>query len=166
MRYNEAARFATYVEKLFAAVGRERCHVVLFDDLETDPAGEYRRLMDFCGLEPALGTDFAPRRISRAVRHVWLQRLLKRPPTVIRNYLAGEQFLVRVRDLDDDADNKTAKAVLSLRKRLLRWNRVPAKAEPMPAWLADEIRAYYGEEIETLGRLIDRERPNFSGLEV
>jgi len=157
LRYNEAGRFATYLEQLFAAVGRERCHIVLFDDLQADPAGEYRRLMDFCSLESVIGTDFAPRRISRGVRHVWLQRLLKRPPTVIRNYLAGEQFMVRVRDLDEDSESKSAKAVLSLRKRLLRWNRVPAKAEAMPAWLADEIRAYYAEEVAALGRLIDRD---------
>lgn len=157
LRYNEAGRFATYVERLFATVGRDRCHVVLFDDLVAEPAGEYRRLMEFCGLDPVLGTDFAPRRISRGVRHVWLQRLLKRPPVAIRNYLAGEQFLVRVRDLDDEGQDKTAKAVLSLRKRLLRWNRVPAKAEAMPGWLADEIRDYYAQEVEALGRLIDRD---------
>jgi hypothetical protein len=157
LRYNEAGRFATYIEQLFAVVGRERCHIVLFDDLEADPAGEYRRLMDFCGLEPVVGTDFAPRRASKGVRHIWLQRLLKRPPTFIRNYLAGEHFMVRVRDLDDEGESKKAKTVLSLRKRLLRWNRGPAKPDPMPNWLADEIRSYYRDEVEGLGRLIGRD---------
>src|SRR6478609_9950047 len=67
LRYDEAGRFASYLERLFAVVGRKRCHIVLFDELELNPAGEYRRLMAFCGLEPVIGTDFSPRRASRDV---------------------------------------------------------------------------------------------------
>jgi len=157
LRYDEAGRFAEYVERLFAVVGRERCHVILFDELETDPAGEYRRFMNFCGLEPVVGTDFAPRRASAGVRHIWLQRILKRPPQVVRHYLAGEQFMVRVRDLEEQTQSKSTKKVLSLRKRLLRWNRVRAKADAIPAEMAAELRSHFAEEVERLGRLLDRD---------
>lgn len=157
LRYDEAGRFAEYVERLFAVVGRERCHVVLFDELQADPAGEYRRFMNFCGLEPVVGTDFAPRRASAGVKHIWLQRILKRPPHAVRDYLAGEQFMVRVRDLEEQTKSKSTKKVLSLRKRLLRWNRVRAKTRPLPESLADELRAHFREEVEALGRLLDRD---------
>ncbi|MCL6684171.1 sulfotransferase family protein [Sphingomonas alba] len=161
LRYDEAGRFASYLERLFAVVGRKRCHVVLFDELELNPAGEYRRLMAFCGLEPVIGTDFSPRRASRDVRYVWLQRLLKRPPIAIRNYFAGEQFMQRVRDLDDETQGKPAKAVLSLRKRLLRWNRVPARRQILSDEMREEIRARFEGEILRLQELLDRDLSNW-----
>lgn len=157
LRYNEAGRFAEYVERLFAVVGRERCQVMLFDDLKADPAGAYRRFMDFCELEPVVGTDFAPRRASAGVRHIWLQRILKRPPHAVRDFLAGDHYMVRVRDLEEQTKSKSTKKVLSVRKRLLRWNRIASKPEAIPAELADEIRGHFADEIEKLGRLLDRD---------
>ena len=166
LRYDEAGRFAEYVERLFAAVGRERCHVVLFDDFNADPEGEYRRFMEFCGLEPVIGTDFAPRRASAGVRHIWLQRILKRPPHAVRDYLAGEHFMVRVRDLEEKTTSKSTKKVLSLRKRLLRWNRIAAKPAPVPDRLADELRSHFADEVKKLGRLLDRDLSHWLGSAV
>ena len=51
LRYDEAGKYATYLERLFATVGRDNCHVVLFEDLSKDPFGEYRRLCEFLNLE-------------------------------------------------------------------------------------------------------------------
>ena len=157
IRYDEAVRFAEYVERLYSVVGRERCQVVLFDDFKDDPAGEYRRFMDFCGLEPVVGTDFAPRRASAGVRHIWLQRILKRPPHAVRDYLAGEHFMVRVRDLEEQTKSKSTKKVLSLRRRLLRWNRIRSKPDVVPAEVADELRAHFADEVKKLGRLLGRD---------
>ena len=66
LRYDEAGRFGTYVERLFSVVGKERCLPVIFDDLSKDPEGQYRRVMDFCGLEPVPGMDFTAQRTGRA----------------------------------------------------------------------------------------------------
>ena len=163
LRYDEAGRFAEYVERLFAVVGRDRCHVVLFDDLQADPAGEYERFMSFCGLEPVVGTDFAPRRAGAGVRHIWLQRILKRPPHGVRAYLAGEQYMVRVRDLEEQTKSKSTKKILSLRKRLLRWNRVPPKRQAVSPELQAEIRACFADEVERLQTLIGRDLSGWLG---
>src|SRR4249919_1224269 len=40
-RYDEACCFGAYLERLFAVVGKERCSVVIFDDLAADAAGTY-----------------------------------------------------------------------------------------------------------------------------
>ena len=32
--------------------GRERCHIVLFDDLAADPEATYRGMCAFLGIEP------------------------------------------------------------------------------------------------------------------
>ena len=156
LRYDEAGRYATYLERLFATVGREKCHVVLFDDLSRNPGAEYRSFFEFLELEPQADPDLQPKRSGAEVRIQWLQRLLKRPPTALRDHLAGEMFNSRVRDLDGGGASSSSK-VLSLRKRLLRWNRIPPRASTLSPELQAEIRQTFKEEIDRLGELIGRD---------
>ena len=157
LRYDQAARFGTYLERLFAVVGRERCQVLLLDDLAADPAGQYRSMMDFIGLDALPGIDFTPRRSGKKVRVRWLQRILKRPPNAVREYVAGEKFRQRVCDLDGEAVHKIPGAVLSLRKRLLAWNRVSLPPEPLPLDLQNRICRQFEGEVDHLGTLLGRD---------
>jgi hypothetical protein len=159
LRYDEAARFGTYVERLFEVVGKERCLPMIFDDLRVDPLGQYRKFMDFCGLEPVPGAEITVNRPSRGVRIHWLQRLLKRPPAAVRNYVAADVFLYRTANpgADAPAPRKARGAIMSLRKRLLRWNKVDAPDVPLPLPLQLELRARLKNEIDRLGKLIGRD---------
>lgn len=154
--YDEAARFATYVERLFAAVGRERCLVLLFDDLVADPAAQYSRLIDFAGVEPTPGIDLKPRRASYGVRSLWLQRMLKRPPQAVRHLLASDKLWQRMRDLDSTEEQRPP-GILAVRKRLLAWNRVPANVEPLSPELRAAISRQYAGEVDRLGALLGRD---------
>lgn len=155
--YDEAPRFSTYLQRLYAVVGEHRCQVVLFDDLTADPGREYRRLMDFVGLEPERQVNFQARRASCGVKSLWLQRMLKRPPKAMREYLAGEKFCQRFRDLDSRRDRKLSGAVLKLRKRILKWNRYPEVPAELPPSLQEEIRQRYKGEIQRLSEMLDRD---------
>ena len=157
LRYDEAGRFGTYVERLFSVVGKERCLPVIFDDLSMDPEGQYRRVMDFCGLEPVRGTDFSAQRTGKGVRFHWLQRILKRPPTSLRNYLVTDLHLKRTGDDDEAAGAAARGKIMSVRKRLLRWNRVAQPAERVSPTVQRQVRAQLKQEIDRLGRLIDRD---------
>lgn len=157
LRYDEAARFGTYLERLFAVVGRERCLVLTLDELVADTEAQYRRLMDFAGLEPVPGTDFSPQRSGWAIRSQSLQRLLKRPPRRIREYLAGKHFRARIHDLEKPKKKTSHKAIWSLRRALLRLNRVNARPEPVPLSVQREIADHYREEVEYAGSLLRRD---------
>ena len=159
LRYDEAGRLGTYVERLFKAVGRERCLVVVFDDLAADPKRECARVINFLGLEPIGPLDVPVERAGLAVRYPWLQRLLKRPPTPLRRYFAGKHFRHRL-EKDPRAGNSHnggIETVLSLRKRLLRWNRMRAPRQPLPISVQHQIRAELRDEIDHLGSLIGRD---------
>jgi hypothetical protein len=158
LRYDEAGRYATYVERLFSAVGKERCTVLLFDDLADDPRGQYHRLVEFLDLPPLEGTvNFAPRRASYGVRFHWLQRLLKRPPKPLWKYLSGPFQQKRERKLDGkETESPALDTVFAIRKRLLNWNRVPVRKQPPPLWVQEEIRSLLSDEIERLGTIIGR----------
>src|SRR5262249_47241358 len=54
LRYDEVGRLGHYVEQLFAIVGRDRCHVVVFDDFAGDPEGVHMSVLDFIGVDPVL----------------------------------------------------------------------------------------------------------------
>ena len=158
LRYDEAGRFGTHVERFFEIIGRERCFVSLFDDLAADPEGQYRALCAFVGLQPFAGTNFAARRESRGFRYGWLQRLLKRPPSFARDYLAGKQFAQRERSLDAPSrDDKVSAKIFSVRKRLLRWNRIALPKQPIPVAVQRDIRARLKPEIDRLGTLLGRD---------
>ena len=45
----------------------------------------------------------------------------------------------------------------SLRKRLLKWNRIPDEKRPIPIVVQREIQAQYQEEVDKLGELIGRD---------
>ena len=158
LRYDEAARFGTYVERLFSAVGQERCLVMVFDDLVADPEGQYRKLLDFAGLRHVEPVSLDAERESKSVRWMLLQQLLKRPPRMLLPYLASIRHRGR---FDKEAGRQAKKTSTgnsrSLRKRLLKWNKVPDEKRPVPMHVQQDIRAQYQGEIDKLGDLIGRD---------
>lgn len=158
LRYDEGGKLGTYTERMFDLIGRERCFVSVFDDLVSDSPAHYRRLIDFLGFQPVDGIELKSKREGQSFRYFWLQRLLKRPPKFARGYLAGRHFAQREKTLDGDGrkDSVTDK-VFSIRKRLLRWNKIPAVKMPIPVRVQQEIRAALKDDIAHLGRLLGRD---------
>ena len=156
LRYDEAGRLGTYVERMFEAVGRDRCLVVVFDDLVADSAGEAKRIIDFLGLDPIDFVPLSAERRSRQVRYPWLQRLLKRPPHKLRAYVAGRHYRQRLVGHSDDDGDAIGK-ILSIRKRLLRWNRVEGTKPEVPLAVQQDIAGRLRGEVDKLGALIGRD---------
>ena len=74
--YSKVAQLGAQVEQLFAIAGRERSHVIVFDDLVADPLRVYRGALDFLGVDYDGQTRFESRYESRMYRYRWLQRML------------------------------------------------------------------------------------------
>lgn len=162
LRYDWAGQLGQNVERFLATVGRERCHIILFDDLTADPQSTYRELCKFLGIEPWAGTDFAPQRINKTIRIGWLQRLLKRPPKPIRTALAGEQFHKREKKVGA-RESRSLAAIFRIRKRLLEWNKVPAKRRPLEPQVRDRIIERLRDDVILLSRVIDRDLSHWLG---
>jgi hypothetical protein len=159
LRYDEGARYGTYVERLFNAVGKERCLVMVFDDLVADPAGQHRRLLDFAGLRQVPPPEFRAERGGKDVRFLFLQQLLKRPPRILLPYLASLRHQGRFDKKAGKRAGKTApgSGSKSLRKRLIAWNRLPEEKRPISLAVQREMRDYFKNEVDKLGNLIDRD---------
>lgn len=162
LRYDRAGRLGQDVERFIATVGRERCHIVLFDDLSSDPQGTYRDLCRFLDIKPWPSTDFQPQRVNKTIRIGWLQRLLKRPPKAIRTALAGEHFHKREKRLGS-THSPALDAVFRVRKRLLEWNKVPAKRQPLDPGVRADIIEHLRDDVVLLSRVIDRDLSHWLG---
>jgi hypothetical protein len=160
--YDEAARFGKHVSRFFEVVGRERCHVVLFDDLQADPERVHDDLIAFLGLDPAPMPEEKPHRAARGFKIGWLQRLLKRPP-VARTVLAGQHFRKRVSEAPQREPSWISRKVMDARLALLRWNRAPAPKPQMSRELACEIRETLRDDTLAFSRLIGRDLSHWLG---
>ena len=64
----------------------------------------------------------------------------------------------RERSLDKPTrDDKVSEKIFSLRKRLLRWNRIPLPKQPIPLAVQVDIRDRLKPEIDQLGILLGRD---------
>jgi len=162
LRYDWAGQLGKNVEEFLARVGRERCHIILFDDLTANPQGTYDELCGFLGIEPFEGTDFEPQRINKTIRIGWLQRLLKRPPKAIRTALAGEQFHKREKTVGS-TESPALAAIFRVRKRLLEWNKVPVKRRALDPGVRQQIIDHHRDDVILLSRVIGRDLSHWLG---
>lgn len=161
LRYDEIGRLGKHLERFFAVVGRERCFVVVYDDLVAAPAALYRRLLEFLELPDDGRREFPRHRAGQGYKIAWLQRLLKRPPLAVRGIAAGDKYRQRVKPLDRGSAQGPgpvlSRAVLAGRKRLLRWNQAPAPAIRLDTRLRQELRDTLLDDVIHLSKLIDRD---------
>jgi hypothetical protein len=50
--YREVPRFAEQVQRYFNVFGRDRVHVIIYDDFNADNAGMFRQTLEFLGADP------------------------------------------------------------------------------------------------------------------
>jgi hypothetical protein len=156
LRYDLAGRLGEQVERFFAVVGRDRCHVVVHDDLVASPAQVYADMLAFLGLPHDGRTKFKQKRKAEGYRYGWLQRLLKRPP-VATSVLAGEEFRRRVVDKPRRPPSLPTRKLMEARKALLRWNKAPAQPVRLSRAMQEALRTEFRQDVAHLGRLLDRD---------
>jgi hypothetical protein len=151
LQYAEAGQLGKYVAQLFDLAGRDRCHVIVFDDLREDPSKVYAGVLDFLGVEHDGRRKFLSKQVSKTFRHLWLHRLLYRPsPGFVKLVLAAER---RHR-----AERQTRKPwIKRMRSRLTDWNTVKSRPAPLSPEMRSTIRETLSEDVEKLGKLLDRD---------
>ena len=87
---------------------------------------------------------------------------MKRPPKAIRTALAGEQFHKREKKVGS-SDSPALAAIFRVRARLLAWNKVPAKREPLDAAVRHQIIDRLRDDVILLSKVIDRDLSHWLG---
>jgi len=144
--YRAEGRYAEQLDRWFTAVGRERVHVIVFDDFARNGAAEFERLLNFLEVDPTFRpASFTPRNESHRQR-AWVRRIVDSAPA---DWAAHRALPAVV--------GEQGKAAITYRFRHSRLNRRPAPRPPLAPALRAQLQAEFRSDVERLGELLDRD---------
>lgn len=85
--YSEVPRYAEQLRRYFAIFGREKVHVILFDDFTNDPAATYRETLRFLHVRDDVSLPFEIINPNKRVRSEAVRQFLARPPELPRKII-------------------------------------------------------------------------------
>jgi hypothetical protein len=150
--YRETARYADQVKRYLEVFGRDRVHVIIYDDLAAHPSRVYHETLQFLGVEASYSPgDFKIINGNKSVRSPTLRSIIKEP--LLHSSLATVRpWLPR-------------KLLLGMRNFgsfLWRLNTQFKKRPSLDAELRTQLRAEFAPEIERLSGLLGRDLTHWS----
>jgi hypothetical protein len=141
--YSTVPRYAEQLERYVAAFGRDRVHVIVFDDFAADTSAAYAATLRFIGVrDDVRPARFAVVNASKRTRSEALRHFLARPPElprrIIRRTVPG-----RIRR--------------ALYERTKALNVTRAARAPMPSATHERLRAVFADEVERLSIFLQRD---------
>lgn len=82
--YPRLLRFSEQLERYYEVFGRQRVHVVIYEDFVADRAEVYRGILDFLGVDTAFVPDFPVVFANREERSRLVGRWMERTPLAVR----------------------------------------------------------------------------------
>ncbi len=147
LQYGEMASLGAQLDRLLKQVGRERVHVVVYDDIASDRVKVYRELLAFLGLPDDGRTRLRGRNGHREFRHAWAQALVANPPQWVMSWLEGRQRAGRSRP----------HWVRNIRRRVKHWNTRRVKRAPLTPAMRERLQRELAREVERLNGLLGRD---------
>ncbi len=141
--YRSVPRYAEQVERFFNVFGRERVHVILFDDFRENIHETYARALEFLGVDPAYEANLEVVNPSRQARSKTLQRLFVDPPEWIRSLARPV--------LDNPRLRQQARRIAH------RLNTREAIRPASSAGIRAELTEHFRPEVERLSDLLQRD---------
>lgn len=135
--YGPYCRLGEQLERLYARVGSGRVLPILVDDLRREPGQEYRRALAFLGVADDGRESFPAVNTAPQTRSVALS-LAIRGTSLLRDAL----WLPK--------DWGVAAAMRRLNTR-------PRRRTPLSPAMREELRDYFADDVERLGRLLQRD---------
>ena len=143
--YRNVGNYADQVQRYFDALGRDRVHIIIFDDFAADPAAAYRDTLAFLDLDVDENhlPDFEVRNAHKAPRSRLTVRLLRNPPPALR---AVTRSLVR---------NQATRRALGFRALELNADKRPRP--PLKPEVRATLQVEVADDVRRLGAMIDRD---------
>jgi hypothetical protein len=140
--YRKIGAYSSQVERYRALFPRDHIHYIFFEDFAQDTAREYRRTLEFLGVDTSFQPAFPRVNESRQVRSRWLQRLL----------LARPKFLQKaVRCL---SPTRLRHGLLNL---AFQYNSPIARRPPLNDGTREQLRREFSPDVKDLARITGRD---------
>ena len=148
--YRDVVRFDKQVGRYFETFGRDKVHVVLFDDFVGDLPGAYRRVLEFLDVDPSYSPAFRVMNANKRVRSRRVKqslRVLNDPSARLRHTGRCLVPVPAVRRL----------LVRSAASALKRLNTSVESRTPLDRVFRAELAAELAPGIDALGALLQRD---------
>lgn len=144
IRYDKIAAYGTQLERVFKYFGRDKVHVIFYDDFSKDTAACYREVLKFLSIDDVELNDFNKVNENKVIKYRIIGRYIQRPPAVALNILTFMKKIMRIEKL-------------GLRDHLSRINSKVVKRVPISEQTKAEIVDHYREEIILTSNLTNRD---------
>ena len=84
LSYRSAIRYSEQLRRYLAAFGRERVHIIFFDDFRSDTIGTYRTTCEFLGVDSSVVPSLEVVNPNKRARSSLVRRLVRTPPEGLR----------------------------------------------------------------------------------
>ena len=150
--YRQTARYVDQVQRYLDAFGPERVHVIIYDDLASEPASVYRKTLEFLGVDPSSGEkDFKVVNANKNIRSRAFQAVLSEP-------LLRSAALSVGLGLPRPLFHMLGKA----ETKLWRLNTRSEPRPPLSPGLRAQLKREFAPEVERLSRLLGRDLTHWS----
>lgn len=156
LRYRGVGSLGHHLEAMLDVTGRERVHIIVYDDFRADPAGTYRAALSFLGLDDDGRREFPRIKASRRYRSRRLHRLLKRPPHSILRLAAGDKDK-RAEEVDWARMGKRLRAIRGVRSKIMALNRAPYQRPALDPEFRRELATTFAPDIDRLSEILGRD---------
>lgn len=156
--YRATARFSEQVKRYFDVFGRERVHVIIYDDFSVQTADVYRRTLDFLGVAPGpVDREFEVINgnvngnhsvKSSAIRAILNDPFVRRTAINLHSWLPRGMFIAI----------KNAGTKLNE----LNFNNRPRKRQQLEPELKSLLSREFAPEVERLSHLLGRDLTHWS----
>jgi hypothetical protein len=137
--YRGVTAFSEQIQRYFDAFGRERVHVILFEDLVCIPSIVYKNVLSFLGLQSDGKCNFEVVNQNKRARFPEIQKLLRHPPSIIS----------RIKRLFPNLSRE-------LRANVERINVIHEIRPALEAGFRKRLEMEYAPEVRNLERLLGR----------
>jgi len=79
-RYQSIGKYAKYVENYLNICGKDKVHIIFFEDLKSEPEQTYKKLLSFLQLDIHMPVEFAVSNPSKKAIFPSLTRFISSPP--------------------------------------------------------------------------------------
>ena len=150
--YRETARYTEQVRRYFDVFGRERVHVIIYDDLAADVRAVYCRVLEFLGVDSTrIETDFQVINGNKSVKHSALRGLLNDP--LIRSTAVS---------IGRRLPRPIFAALHDLERALWKINSRPEKRPPLAPEVREQLKREFAPEVARLSELLGRDLTHWS----
>jgi hypothetical protein len=154
LAYRSTAFFTEQVRRYFEIFGRERVHVIIYDDLAADTARVYRETLDFLGVSNSMDPPGRETGGTVSVKSPVLRSILN-DPLVRGTAIALRRWLPR----------PIFAAIQKVGNQIGSLNLAAVKRPPMAAALRISLQREFAPEVERLSALLGRDLTHWSRTE-